>query len=105
MRRASEWNQPCPEKNCAHYGQINQGNVISISTYMTQSEKRHIFRCNTGSTPFLWRVLSRSFLSVFTPTLHCQNHKIARLGCSQYLKPAFFKISSKIIPGSPFAFN
>ena len=47
MRRASEWNQPCPDKNCAHYGQTNQGNVISISTYMTQSGKRRIFRCNT----------------------------------------------------------
>ncbi len=52
MRRASEWNQPCPDKNCAHYGQINKGNIISISTYMTQSGKRRIFRCNTCNKTF-----------------------------------------------------
>jgi IS1 family transposase/transposase-like protein len=35
-----------------HYGQINQGNIISISTYMTKSGKRHIFRCNTCNEAF-----------------------------------------------------
>ena len=52
MRRASDWNQPCPNKNCMGYGQINQGNIISISTYMTKSGKRHIFRCNTCREAF-----------------------------------------------------
>ncbi|NWH05347.1 hypothetical protein [Desulfobacter latus] len=52
MRRASNWNQPCPNKNCMRYGQINQGNIISISTYITKSGKRHIFRCNTCNEAF-----------------------------------------------------
>ena len=52
MKRASRWNQPCPDKNCTHYGQINQGNIISISTYMTKSGKRRIFRCNTCNKTF-----------------------------------------------------
>jgi hypothetical protein len=34
------------------YGQINQGNIISISTYITKSGKWHIFRCNTCNEAF-----------------------------------------------------
>ena len=52
MRRASDWNQPCPNKKCMDYGQANQGNIISISTYMTKSGKRHIFRCTTCNETF-----------------------------------------------------
>ncbi len=52
MRRVSEWNEPCPNKNCASYGQINQGNIISISTYMTQNGKRRIFQCKTCKKKF-----------------------------------------------------
>jgi len=52
MRQASDWNQPCPNKKCVRYGQVNQGNIISTSTYMTQSGKRHIFRCNTCNESF-----------------------------------------------------
>lgn len=52
MKQASDWNQPCPNKKCARYGHVNQGNIISISTYMTKSGKRHIFRCNTCNENF-----------------------------------------------------
>ena len=34
MKKAQDWNQPCPDKNCNFYGQLNKGNIISISTYM-----------------------------------------------------------------------
>ncbi|GEM_PF-3290560 len=40
MRKANDWNQPCPNKSCDRHGQKNQGNIISISTYMTKSGKR-----------------------------------------------------------------
>lgn len=52
MKQASDWNQPCPNKKCVHYGQVNQKNIISISTYMTQSGKRHIFQCKTCNASF-----------------------------------------------------
>jgi len=46
MRKAQNWNQPCPNKDCKHYGQINTGNISAISTYMTESGKRRIFKCS-----------------------------------------------------------
>ena len=46
MRKSSDWNQPCPNKNCKCYGQVNQRNISSISTYMTKSGKRRIFKCS-----------------------------------------------------------
>lgn len=52
MKKAQDWNQPCPDKNCNFYGQLNKGNIISISTYMTQSGKRRIFHCNSCKTSF-----------------------------------------------------
>ncbi len=52
MRQAQNWNQPCPNKECKHYGQINQGNISSISTYMSKSGKRRVFKCKTCDTTF-----------------------------------------------------
>ncbi len=52
MRKAKDWNQPCPNQNCEKYGQKNQGNVISISTYMAKSGKRRIFRCGECQETF-----------------------------------------------------
>ncbi len=52
MRKAKDRSQPCPDKNCEKYGQKNQGNVISISTYMTKSGKRRIFRCGECGETF-----------------------------------------------------
>lgn len=52
MRRASDWNQPCPNEECISHGQINQGNIISIGTYKTKSGKRRIFRCKTCYNTF-----------------------------------------------------
>lgn len=45
MRKARNWNQPCPNKECEMYGQMNKGNIISKSTYDTQSGKRRVFEC------------------------------------------------------------
>ena len=60
MRKAKDWNQPCPDKKCEMYGQMNKGNIISKATYPTKSGKRRIFKCNcccrsfseTGDTVF-----------------------------------------------------
>ncbi len=60
MRKAKNWNQPCPDKECEKYGQMSKGNVISISTYRTKSGRRRIFMCKccnhsfseTGDTVF-----------------------------------------------------
>jgi len=52
MRKARNWNQACPNKNCERYGQLNKGNIRSQSTYMTQSGKRRIFHCTRCKTNF-----------------------------------------------------
>lgn len=52
MRKAKNWNQPCPNKTCSQYGQKNQGNIRSIASYMTQSGKRRIFECTTCGEQF-----------------------------------------------------
>jgi IS1 family transposase len=45
MRKPKDWGQPCPNPDCSHYRLINRGNISAISTYLTQSGKRRIFRC------------------------------------------------------------
>ena len=45
MRKPKDWGQPCPNPDCSHYRLINRGNMSAISTSMTQSGKRRIFRC------------------------------------------------------------
>ena len=52
MRKAKNWNQPCPNTTCAYYGQKDQGNIRSIASYMTQSGKRRIFECTTCGEQF-----------------------------------------------------
>ncbi len=52
MRKASNWNQPCPNKNCECHGQINQNNISAVSTYMTKSGKRRIFKCSKCNETF-----------------------------------------------------
>jgi hypothetical protein len=49
MRKPKDWGQPCPNSDCSHYRLINRGNMSAISTYMTQSGKRRIFRCSPRS--------------------------------------------------------
>ncbi len=44
MKKAQDWNQPCPNNECEMYGQMNKGNIISKSTYDTQSGKRRVFQ-------------------------------------------------------------
>lgn len=52
MKKPKDWWQPCPNPECDHYNLMNRGNVSSISTYMTQSGKRRIFRCKECGTTF-----------------------------------------------------
>jgi IS1 family transposase/transposase-like protein len=52
MRKPKDWGQPCPNPDCAHYRLMNRGNISAISTYLTQSGKRRIFRCRTCEQPF-----------------------------------------------------
>ena len=52
MRKPKDWGQPCPNPDCAPYRLLNRGNVSAISTYMTQSGKRRLFRCSKGERPF-----------------------------------------------------
>ena len=52
MRRPRDWGQPCPNAECPLFKRMNRGNVSAISTYMTESGKRRIFRCQRCETPF-----------------------------------------------------
>lgn len=52
MRRPKDWGQPCPNPECALYHRMNCGNVSAISTYLTASGKRRIFRCRQCATCF-----------------------------------------------------
>ncbi len=45
MRKAKDWNQPCPNQECEMHGQMNKGDIISKSTYLTKSGKRRVFHC------------------------------------------------------------
>ncbi len=51
MRKPKHWGQPCPNPDCTHYRLMDRGNVSAISTYLTQSGKRRIFRCNACEKP------------------------------------------------------
>jgi IS1 family transposase/transposase-like protein len=52
MRKPKDWGQPCPNPDCSHYRLLNRGNISAISTYLTQSGKRRIFRCGTCEGTF-----------------------------------------------------
>ncbi|HZC03103.1 MAG TPA: hypothetical protein VE844_17620 [Gammaproteobacteria bacterium] len=45
MRKAKDWNQPCPNPVCDQYQRMNPGNISAIATYATQSGTRRIFKC------------------------------------------------------------
>jgi IS1 family transposase/transposase-like protein len=46
LRKAKDWNQPCPNPVCDHYKLMNRGNISAIATYATQSGTRRIFKCS-----------------------------------------------------------
>ena len=52
MRRPQDWGHACPNPECARFKLMNTGNVSAISTYMTKSGKRRIFRCRDCATAF-----------------------------------------------------
>jgi transposase-like protein len=52
MRKPKAWGQPCPNPDCSSYRLLNRGNVSAISTYLTQSGKRRIFRCKDCERTF-----------------------------------------------------
>ena len=52
MRKPKNWGQPCPNPDCSHYRLMDRGNISAISTYLTQSGKRRIFRCSACEQPF-----------------------------------------------------
>jgi IS1 family transposase len=52
MRRPRDWGHPCPHAECPLFKRMNRGNVSAISTYMTESGKRRIFRCRHCETTF-----------------------------------------------------
>ena len=52
MRRPRDWGHPCPNASARASSCMNRGNVSAISTYMTESGKRRIFRCQRCETPF-----------------------------------------------------
>jgi hypothetical protein len=45
MRKAKNWDQPCPTPAYNHYKLMNHGNVRSIATYPAQSSKRRCRLC------------------------------------------------------------
>jgi transposase-like protein/IS1 family transposase len=52
MRKPKAWGQPCPNPECSSYRLLNRGNVRAISTYLTQSGTRRIFRCKDCERTF-----------------------------------------------------
>jgi IS1 family transposase/transposase-like protein len=52
MRNPQDWGQPCPNPDCSHYRLMHRGNISAVSTYMTPSGKRRIFRCSKCERPF-----------------------------------------------------
>jgi IS1 family transposase/transposase-like protein len=52
MRKPQDWGQPCPNPDCSHDRLLNRGNMSAISTSLTQSGKRRIFRCGACEKPF-----------------------------------------------------
>jgi IS1 family transposase/transposase-like protein len=52
MKKAQNWNQPCPNKNCECFGRVNKGNISSIARYQTKSGKRRVFHCSCCGTSF-----------------------------------------------------
>ena len=52
MRRPRAWGQPCPKAKCPFFKLMDRGHVSAISTYMTESGKRRIFRCQRCETTF-----------------------------------------------------
>ena len=52
MRLPKDYGMFCPNKTCESYGLFGQGNIIVISTYMTQSGRRRIFRCKLCGETF-----------------------------------------------------
>ena len=45
MRHPKAWGQPCPNPDCSHDRLINRGNMSAISTSLTPSGTRRLFRC------------------------------------------------------------
>ena len=52
MKKAKDWGQPCANRVCSHYNLFSRGNIIAISTYLTSSGKRRIFRCKVCRASF-----------------------------------------------------
>ena len=50
MRRPRAWGQPCPQAKCPLFTRMDRGHVSAISTSMTESGKRRIFRCQRCET-------------------------------------------------------
>ena len=52
MSKAKKWGQSCPNSSCSYYRLIDRGNISAISTYMSQSGKRRIFKCSICGETF-----------------------------------------------------
>src|SRR6267142_323993 len=52
MRRPRAWGQPCPKAKCPLFKLMERGHVSAISTYMTESGTRRIFRCQRCEITF-----------------------------------------------------
>ena len=52
MRKAKDWNQPCPNPACSHYRLMNRRNVSAIASYLTNSGRRRIFKCSCCAESF-----------------------------------------------------
>ena len=70
MRTPKDWGQPCPNPECTHYSRRQRGNVSAIATYLTQSGKRHIFRCQACGTSFS-ETRDTAFFDLRTPATQC----------------------------------
>lgn len=52
MKTPRDWKHPCPNPECSHYTLMKRGNVSAVSTYLTQSGRRRIFKCKECKTFF-----------------------------------------------------
>jgi transposase-like protein len=52
LKKANDWGQPCPNRDCNHCKLFHRENISAISTYLTASGKRRIFQCKVCGSNF-----------------------------------------------------
>ncbi len=100
MKKAKHWSQPCPNKDCKDYDQVNKGNISCISSYMTMT--------NVGTTPIFYPMTNVGTTPIFYPQyrLSFPLYSPSHLTISNPLPSSLFLpyISQQKYGGCPYIF-